>query len=73
MPRWKSLRNLALIGALFAATHIGANQSHQVVSSNGTTNIVERIDFPAGDIKDIVPAGNKYIVLGTATLFGSLD
>lgn len=63
MKNWKSLRNLALVGALFAATHTTqANHSEQVISSNGTTNIVERIDFPVGDIKDIIPAGDKYII-----------
>ena len=56
------LQKWALVGALFAATHTHANETRQVVSSNGTTNIVERIDFPVGDIKDIVPAGDKYII-----------
>ncbi len=63
MTNWKSLRILALISALFAATHTTqASHSEQVISSNGTTNIVERIDFPVGDIKDIIPAGDKYII-----------
>ena len=53
---------LALVGALFVATHTHANETRQVVSSNGTTNTVERIDFPVGDIKDIIPAGDKYII-----------
>ena len=56
------LQKWALVGALFAATHTHANETRQVVSSNGTTNIVERIDFPVGEIKDIVPAGDKYII-----------
>lgn len=53
---------LALVGALFTASHARANETRQVVSSNGTTNTVERIDFPVGDIKDIIPAGDKYII-----------
>ena len=62
MKAFKSLRNLALVGALFAATHGRANETHEVVSNNGTTNIVERIDFPVGQIKDVIPAGDKYII-----------
>lgn len=56
------LQKLALVGALFAAGHGQANETYQVVSEKGTTNIVERIDFPVGDIKDIIPAGDKYII-----------
>ena len=62
MANWKTLKKLALVGAIFAAAHTHANETQQVVSSNGTTNIVERIDFPVGDIKDIIPAGDKYII-----------
>ncbi|MBR6467693.1 MAG: hypothetical protein IKT16_06030, partial [Desulfovibrio sp.] len=53
---------LAFIGAMFAATHTSANETYLVVSINGTTNVVERIGFPVGDIKDIIPAGDKYII-----------
>lgn len=58
----RPLLGLALVGALLSAAHTHANETQQVVSSNGTTNIVERIDFPVGDIKDIIPAGDKYII-----------
>lgn len=61
MKTFKSLRNLAMFGALFAATHGLANGSHEVVSEKGVTSIVERIDFP-GQIKDVIPAGDKYII-----------
>ena len=53
---------LAFIGAMFAATHTSANETYLVVSINGTTNVVERIGFPVGDIKDIILAGDKYII-----------
>ena len=63
MAKIKSIRRLAMAWALLAATQQSpANETHQVISENGETNIVERIDFPAGQIKDVIPAGDKYII-----------
>ena len=61
MTKWKSLKSIALVGALFASTLAMANQARQVVSENGKTSTVERIDFP-GLIKDVIPAGDKYLI-----------